>query len=208
MAVVTSKLLRRFTFKKDDTPFVMELPPYRVPSLSTTVSHMWDKCKQYLKKMGGLILVASIIVWFLSYFPNGTNNNGIEKASYMEQLGKVCEPVMRPLGLDWKASVAVLSGVPAKEIVVSTLGVLYADEDDEELTDGALSDKLVSTGAFNQASALSFLVFILLYFPCIATLIAIKNESNWKWATLSMLYNTGVAWIFAFITYRIALLII
>ena len=208
MAVVTSKLLRRFTFKKDDTPFVMELPPYRVPSLSTTVSHMWDKCKQYLKKMGGLILVASIIVWFLSYFPNGTNNNGIDKASYMEQLGKVCEPVMRPLGLDWKASVAVLSGVPAKEIVVSTLGVLYADEDYEELTDGALSDKLVSTGAFNHASALSFLVFILLYFPCIATLIAIKNESNWKWATLSMLYNTGVAWIFAFITYRIALLII
>ena len=208
MAVVTSKLLRRFTFKKDDTPFVMELPPYRVPSLSTTVSHMWDKCKQYLKKMGGLILVASIIVWFLSYFPHGTNSNGIEKASYMEQLGKVCEPAMEPLGMDWRASVAVLSGVPAKEIVVSTLGVLYAEEDGEELSEKDLSSKLVSSGGFNHASALSFLVFILLYFPCIATLIAIKNESNWKWATLSMLYNTTIAWVFAFITYRIALLII
>ena len=185
----------------------MELPPYRVPSLTTTVSHMWDKCKQYLKKMGGLILVASIIVWFLSYFPHNTNNVGEPKASYMEQLGKICEPVMAPLGMDWKASVAVLSGVPAKEIVVSTLGVLYADENGEELSDGDLSSKLVSSGAFNQASALSFLVFILLYFPCIATLIAIKNESNWKWATLSMVYNTAIAWVFAFITYRIALLI-
>lgn len=208
MAVVTSKLLRRFMFKKDDTPFVMELPPYRVPSLSTTISHMWDKCKQYLKKMGGLILVASIIVWFLSYFPNGTDNNGVEKQSYMYQIGKVCEPVMEPLGMDWKASVAVLSGVPAKEIVVSTLGVLYADEEGEELSEVALSKRLVSTGGFNIASALSFLVFILLYFPCIATLIAIKNESSWKWAMLSMLYNTAIAWVFAFITYRIALLVI
>lgn len=208
MAVITSKLLRRFMFKEDDTPFVMELPPYRVPSVSTTVSHMWDKCKQYLRKMGGLILIASIIVWFLSYFPHGTDNNGKCEASYMEQLGKVCEPVMEPLGMDWKASVAVLSGVPAKEIVVSTLGVLYAEEEGEELSEGALSKKLKSSGAFNIASALSFMVFILLYFPCIATLIAIKNESNWKWAALSMLYNTAIAWIFAFITYRIALLII
>lgn len=208
MAVITSKLLRRFMFKEDDTPFVMELPPYRVPSVSTTVSHMWDKCKQYLRKMGGLILIASIIVWFLSYFPHGTDNNGKCEASYMEQLGKVCEPVMEPLGMDWKASVAVLSGVPAKEIVVSTLGVLYAEEEGEELSEGALSKKLKSSGAFNIASALSFMVFILLYFPCIATLIAIKNESNWKWAALSMLYNTAIAWIFAFVTYRIALLII
>ncbi|MBR3608796.1 MAG: ferrous iron transport protein B [Bacteroidales bacterium] len=208
MAVVTSKLLRRFMFKKDDTPFVMELPPYRVPSLSTTVSHMWDKCKQYLKKMGGLILIASIVIWFLSYFPHGENGNGQPQPSYMEQLGKVCEPVMEPLGMDWKASVAVLSGLPAKEIVVSTLGVLYAEEDGEELSEGALSKKLASGGAFNTASALSFLVFILLYFPCIATVIAIKNESNWKWATLSVLYNTGGAWLFAFITYRIALMFI
>ncbi|MBR5532000.1 MAG: ferrous iron transport protein B [Bacteroidales bacterium] len=208
MAVITSKLLRRFMFKEDDTPFVMELPPYRVPSVSTTVSHMWDKCKQYLRKMGGLILIASIIVWFLSYFPHGTDNNGKCETSYMEQLGKVCEPVMEPLGMDWKASVAVLSGVPAKEIVVSTLGVLYAEEEGEELSEGALSKKLKSSGAFNIASALSFMVFILLYFPCIATLIAIKNESNWKWAALSMLYNTAIAWIFAFVTYRIALLII
>ena len=158
--------------------------------------------------MGGLILVASIIVWFLSYFPNGTDNNGVEKQSYMYQIGKVCEPVMEPLGMDWKASVAVLSGVPAKEIVVSTLGVLYADEEGEELSEVALSKRLVSTGGFNIASALSFLVFILLYFPCIATLIAIKNESSWKWAMLSMLYNTAIAWVFAFITYRIALLVI
>ncbi len=208
MAVITSKILRRFMFKKDDTPFVMELPPYRVPSLATTVSHMWDKCKQYLKKMGGLILIASIIIWFLSYFPHNEGNNTEPQASYMEQMGKVCEPVMEPLGLDWKASVAMLSGLPAKEIVVSTLGVLYAEEKGEELSEGDLSKKLVSSGTFNTASALSFLVFILLYFPCIATLIAIKNESSWKWATLSMLYNTGIAWIFAFITYHVTLMII
>lgn len=208
MAVISSKLMRRFMFKKDDTPFVMELPPYRVPSLATTISHMWDKCKQYLRKMGGLILIASIVIWFLSYFPHGENNNGESKTSYMEYMGKVCEPAMKPLGLDWKASVAILSGLPAKEIVVSTLGVLYAEEDGEELSEGALSKKLASGGAFNTASALSFLVFILLYFPCIATLIAIKNESNWKWATISVLYNTGIAWLFAFITYRIALMII
>lgn len=208
MAVITSKLLRRFMFKEDDTPFVMELPPYRVPSINTTISHMWDKCKQYLKKMGGLILVASIIVWFLSYFPTGNNSNGEPKSSYMEHIGKVCEPIMSPLGMDWKASVAVISGLPAKEIVVSTLGVLYADEDGEELSESALSKRLVSSGGFTTASALAFLVFILLYFPCIATLIAIKNESGWKWATLSMLYNTVIAWVFAFITYKIALMFI
>ncbi|MBQ7819383.1 MAG: ferrous iron transport protein B [Bacteroidales bacterium] len=208
MAIVTSKLLRRFMFKEDDTPFVMELPPYRVPSLHTTVTHMWDKCRHYLRKMGGLILIASVVVWFLSYFPHGNSDNGEPKASYMEQIGKVCEPVMEPLGMDWRASVAVLSGLPAKEIVVSTLGVLYSDDRREELSESALSKRLVSTGGFNTASALSFLVFILLYFPCIATLIAIKNESSWKWATISMLYNTAVAWLFAFITYNIALMII
>ncbi|MDE5963098.1 MAG: ferrous iron transport protein B, partial [Alistipes sp.] len=133
VAILTARLMRRFLFPQDETPFVMELPPYRLPTWKTTFSHMWDKCAQYLRKMGGMILVASIIIWFLSYYPqpkDGQRNTTEHyENSYLGRLGKSCEPVFRPLGLNWKAGVALLSGVPAKEIVVSTLGVLYAEND-------------------------------------------------------------------------------
>ena len=241
LAVVTARLMRRFLFPVDETPFVMELPPYRLPTWKTTLTHMWDKCAQYLKKMGGMILIASVIVWFLSYYPRTDATAGTETHyanSYLGRLGKGCEPVFSPLGFNWKASVALLSGLPAKEIVVSTLGVLYSEgavtpPAEEEIIGGAdgtteivvaesaakepsepagdeetasLSQRLLASGDFSTASALAFLVFILLYVPCIATVVAIGSEAGWKWAAASVVYNTAMAWLVAWIVYRIVLL--
>lgn len=219
MAVVTARLMRRFLFPVDETPFVMELPPYRLPTWKTTLSHMWDKCAQYLKKMGGLILVASIVVWFLSYYPQDKQHTvGTEahyENSYLGRMGKVCEPVFEPMGLNWKSGIAIVSGLPAKEIVVSTLGVLYPEtktegapreelSEDEEISH--LIPRLVASGDFNRASSLAFLVFTLLYLPCIATIVALGSEIGWKWAGISLLYNTGMAWVMAWLAYHLMLL--
>lgn len=221
VAMLTARMLRRYIFHKDETPFVMELPPYRVPSLKTSLRHTWDKGVQYLKKMGGLILFASIVMWALNYFPIHDKDNNkptVETSaidpdndSYLEMAGKAVNPVMKPLGFDWPATVAALAGVPAKEIVVSTLGVLYTD--DEAVSDQRLGDRLKNVvkqdgqPAWPMASALSFMVFILLYCPCIATVVAISKETgSWKYGAFSVLYNTAVAWVVAFIVYRVALL--
>ena len=206
MAVVTARLMRKFMFKKDETPFVMELPPYRVPTWKTTLIHMWDKCAQYLRKMGGLILVASLVVWFLSYYPR--NEASTTKAehyenSYLGRVGKACEPVFEPLGFNWKTNVALLSGVAAKEIVVSTLGVLYTDGDDEADGETTLRHRLAASGDFSVASVWAFLLFILIYFPCIATVAAIRSELGWRWAVASILYSTVVAWIVAYAVYNV-----
>ena len=131
VAAVTARLMRRFFYPEDETPFVMELPPYRMPTWKTTLLHMWDKCAQYLRKMGGMILIASIVVWFLSYYPRERTDDAAVtnyENSYLGRIGQACEPVFTPLGLNWKAGVALISGISAKEIVVSTLGVLYAEE--------------------------------------------------------------------------------
>jgi len=208
LAVVTARLMRRFLYKVDETPFVMELPPYRMPTMRATLSHMWDKSAQYLRKMGGLILVASLFVWFLSYFPRpvaGEPEIEHYENSYLGQLGRWCEPAVEPLGLNWKAGVAILSGVSAKEIVVSTLGVLYSQ--DATADDASLAQTLRESGDFTPASALAFLVFVLLYFPCIATIVAVRNEAGRGWALASMVYSTAVAWFVAWIVYHIALLL-
>lgn len=227
MAIVTAKLLRKFHFKKDETPFVMELPPYRMPTLKASLSHMWSKGAQYLRKMGGIILFASIIVWALNYFPHQNNvadtgnieiatdvddsKINTEEDSYLEMMGKTINPIMEPLGFHWRASVAVLAGIPAKEIVVSTLGVLYSENSNDE--NATLGERLSAPSPstenpdFTMASALSFMIFILLYCPCIATVTAIVKESgNWLYGVFSILYNTTIAWTIAFIVYRIALL--
>lgn len=227
VAALTARLLRRFYFGKDVTPFVMELPPYRVPTMKATLRHMWGKGEQYLKKMGGIILVASIIVWALNYFPTHNEEataitpDGItviddsaidfESDSYLEMIGKAINPIMEPIGFHWRATVAALAGVPAKEIVVSTLGVLYTG--DEEASESTLSSRLTApnpvTGRpdFTAATALSFMIFVLLYCPCIATVTAIVKETgNPRYGLFSVLYNTLVAWIFAFIIYHIAIL--
>ena len=210
VAVVTARLLRRFLFKKDETPFVMELPPYRIPTLKASVRHTWAKGEQYLKKMGGIILLASIVVWALNYFPLSSHDND-DNDSYLEMMGKAVNPAMEPLGFTWRGTVAAIAGIPAKEIVVSTLGVLYAGDEDVEAA--SLSSRLTEprpeTGKpdFTPASALSMMVFLLLYCPCMATVTAIARETgSWRWAAFSVVYNTAVAWLVAFATYRVALL--
>lgn len=209
VAMATARLLRRFFFKVDETPFVMELPPYRVPALKTSLRHMWWKGKQYLQKMGGIILVASVMVWALDYFPLGHAENP-DQDSYLESAGKVVQPIMEPLGCSWQGTVAIVAGIPAKEIVVSTLGVLYTGSDESEQ---ALSARLTAvdpaTGVsdFSPASALAFMIFILLYCPCLATVVAIVKESgHWGYGAFTVLYNTAVAWVIAFAAYRLFLL--
>lgn len=222
VAVITARLLRRFLFPTDETPFVMELPPYRMPTLRASGIHTWGKCKEYLKKMGGIILFASILVWALNYFPlNRTprsadptgvlaDDTQIDPAhdSYLEIAGKAINPLMKPLGFSWRASVAALAGVPAKEIVVSTLGVLYTN--DEATTDTRLGARLQEPATiggkpdFSPAVAMSFMVFILLYCPCIATVTAIIRETgSWRYGLFSVVYNTVVAWLVAFGIYHI-----
>jgi len=225
IAVLTARILRKFFFKRDETPFVMELPPYRVPTMKTSLRHMWAKGKQYLSKMGGIILLASVIVWALNYFPlrdvepagiqseniAGSDEINPRHDSYLEMMGKAVNPVLAPLGFSWRATVAAVAGVPAKEIVVSTLGVLYTGS--EEASEHSLSQRLSTslTGAgkpdFNRANALSFMIFILLYCPCVATIVAIVKETrSWRYGLFTIMYNTAVAWLAAFIAYRVALL--
>ena len=211
MAVASARLMRRFMFREQEAPFVMELSPYRLPTVRTTVRHMWSKCTQYVKKMGGLILIASIVVWLLSYYPRPAQDTPdaelyTYEMSYMGKIGKVCEPVFRPMELGWQASVAILSGIPAKEIVVSTMNVLYAHPDDAEVADEEeLSPSVKERVARSMSlpSAVAFLIFSLLYLPCIATIMAISSELNWKWAMGSAVYNTAVAWLLAWIAYLV-----
>ena len=195
LAVLMARLFSRFLVKGDDTPFVMELPPYRVPTVKTIFRHTWEKGAQYLKKMGGIIMIASILIWFLGYYPRGSYETMAEQQehSYIGQIGKTIEPVIEPLGFDWKLGVGLLSGVGAKELVVSTLGVLYTNEEDIESVN--LSDRIPVT----PTVALGYMLFVLIYFPCVATLAAIRQESgSWKWALFAAFYTTALAWVVAY----------
>lgn len=223
VAVVTAKLMRRFLFKVDETPFVMELPPYRMPTAKATFRHMWSKAEQYLRKMGGVILVASVIIWFLSYFPRPeaayerelTPHEQMEQQSnsYLGRIGQAVTPLVEPLGFNWKVTTSLLSGTAAKELVVSTLGVLYSENDSDEAL--SLSQRIsqpnpvTGTPDFTPLVALTFMVFVLLYFPCIASVVAVIKESgSWKWGAFTVVYNTCVAWVVAFIVYQVGSLFI
>ncbi len=245
LAVILARVFKRAFFNEEDVPFVMELPPYRMPTGKSILLHMWEKAKQYLHKMGGIILVASIIIWFLGYFPRETSrtadfkqqiasieNTQIspeEKAkqlqeiehqmamdhqenSYIGRIGQIISPVMEPLGFNWKISVSLLSGMAAKEIVVSTLSVLYTGSDDSEqaLTERLLQEKNPDgTDVFTPLVGLSLMLFVLLYFPCIATITAIVNESHsWKWGAFVILYTCCLAWVVSFLVYQIGNIII
>lgn len=245
LAVILARVFKRAFFNEEDVPFVMELPPYRMPTGKSILLHMWEKAKQYLHKMGGIILVASIIIWFLGYFPRETartadfkqqiasiENTQIspeEKAkqlqeiehlmamdhqenSYIGHIGQIISPVMEPLGFNWKISVSLLSGMAAKEIVVSTLSVLYTGSDDSEqaLTERLLQEKNPDgTDVFTPLVGLSLMLFVLLYFPCIATVTAIVNESHsWKWGAFVILYTCCLAWVVSFLVYQIGNIII
>lgn len=215
VAILMSRVLKRFLIKNDDTPFVMELPPYRFPTGKAIWRHTWSKCKQYLKKMGGIILVASIIVWFLGYYPNHDayqSSQEQQEHSYLGMIGKTIEPVFKPNGFDWKLDVGLLAGVGAKEIVASTLGVIYSNDesfaDDEQMSSDSekysnLNAKMTADG-ITPLAAFSFLLFVLLYFPCIATIAAIKGETgSWRWALFAAFYTTAVAWIVSALVFQL-----
>ena len=210
VAMATAQLIRKFMFKKEETPFVMELPPYRIPTLKATLSHMWQRCAQYLRNIGGMILVASIVVWLLGYFPRQKENESTVEHyenSYIGRVGRFCEPAFEPIGLNWKASVSLLSGIAGKELMVSTLGVLYSNNDNED-NPAQLKENLFKSGDFSTPSALALLVFTLLYLPCVATITAIGSESGWRWAVASAVYSTAVAWLCSFVVYHIAQLFV
>ncbi|MEI8112089.1 MAG: ferrous iron transport protein B [Bacteroidia bacterium] len=243
IAFLTAQLLNRTFFRNKETPFVLELPPYRIPTLKNIIIHMWDKARQYLQKIGGIILIGVIIIWALGYFPredsmeaansvilknkiinhefstDSIHLNSVHKQSlrlqnsYLGRLGQLIQPAMAPLGFDWKMSISLLAGLPAKEIIVSTMGVLY--QADTNNPDKGLSDKLkqekfisgerIGQKVFSIPVALSFLAFVLIYFPCIGVIATIKNESGkLKWAIFTVVYTTAVAWFISFLVFNIS----
>ena len=221
LAIVAAKAMSLF-FKDDDLPFVMELPPYRIPTAKSILRHTWEKGRQYLQKMSGIILICSMALWFLSYFPNHdayATPKDQQEHSFIGYVGKAMEPVLEPLGFDWRMGVGIVAGVGAKELVVSTLGVMYADDEPVVASSGepeAASDASGDTRlqralvrSVTPAGALAYMVFILLYFPCIATFVAIRRESGgWKWAIVTAVYTIALAWVAAFITFRVASLLL
>ena len=219
LAVVVSRVLSLFVIKGEDTPFVMELPPYRFPTWKAIGRHTWEKGKQYLKKMGGIILVASIIVWALGYFPHDESLSMREQQeqSYIGRIGKTIEPVFRAQGFDWKLDVGLVAGIGAKEVVASTMGVLYANNDsfgDDEAynNEGGKYDTLLAqmrADGITPLAAYCFLLFVVIYFPCIATVAAIKGETgSWRWAVFSAVYTTVLAWIVSAVVYQVGSLFI
>lgn len=247
LAVLVALLFKKIFFAKQDVPFVMELPPYRIPTLRNTTIHMWNKSLQYLTKMGTVILTASILIWALGYFPRDTkyskdydalskqisasaslqdSEKKIQlteiditkesermKKSYIGQLGHLIVPVIQPLGWDWKIGVSIITGLAAKEIVVGSMGVLYqsdmaADENSVNLKT-KLQQQIFTNGprtgekVFSPLVSYSLMLFILIYFPCVAVIAAIRKEANWKWATFTMIYTTVLAWFIAFAVYQI-----
>ncbi len=249
-AFLTAQILNKTVFKNKETPFVMELPTYRLPTFRNVIYHMWDKTQHYLKKIGTVILLGVIIIWALEYFPRSTKNSVVFEQqyttieqninlsvqdkesqletiiqkreadrlthSYLGRMGKFIQPVLSPLGFDWKMSIALVAGLPAKEIVVSTMGVLYQTSNDETTVN--LQEKLQNEKyqfgkrkgekVFTTPAALAFLIFILIYFPCIGVVATIKNESgSWKWALFAILYTTSLAWFAAFVVFNIGNLI-
>jgi ferrous iron transport protein B len=245
-AILSALFLRKVFFKASEIPFVMELPPYRIPTFRSIGKHVIFRTGLYLKKIGGIILIASVIVWILSTFPRSVNlskdynkesqkiemsqltdseketeisnlkieeNTERQSKSYMGMLGKVIEPVMKPLGFDWRLSVALLSGIAAKEVVVSTLGVLFqtgVEKDTSSLVEKIQSQKnSAGKPLFNPVMAFSFMLFILIYFPCIGVVAAIRRESgSWKWATFIVVYTTVIAWLTSFVFYQIGTLLL
>lgn len=217
MAVLMAKLFSRFLVKGESLPFVMELPPYRMPTAKAVLRHTWEKGKEYLKKMGTIILGASIVVWALSYYPQNDNRITQAENSYMAKIGKTIEPVMRPCGFDWRQSVSLLAGIGAKEVVASTMAVVYATSNDEaelleedfESEEGEIRISELIRNNMTPLSAMSMLLFILLYMPCVSSIVAIKSESGkWKWALFTMLYTIGLAWLVATLFFQIGSLLL
>ena len=214
ISVLMSKLFSVLIVKGQDTPFVMELPPYRWPTAKAIGRHTWEKGKEYLKKMGGIILVASVLIWSLEYFPHHEELNAQQQQeqSYIGKMGKAIEPVFSPQGFNWKLDVSLIAGVGAKEIVASTIGVLYSGDssfaDDESFSEDDAKyttlRQLMQDDGITPLTAYCYLLFVLIYFPCIATIVAIKNEtSSWRWAFFAACYTTALAWIVSAFVYQV-----
>ena len=214
VAVVVSRVFSRLVIKGEDTPFVMELPPYRMPTAKAIGRHTWEKGKEYLKKMGGIILVASVIVWALGYFPHNDalSTQEQQEQSFIGHIGKAIEPVFAPQGFNWKLDVSLVAGLGAKEIVASTIGVLYsgddsfADDDTFNDTDGKYErlQQLMAADGITPLAGYCYLLFVLLYFPCLATIVAIKNETgSWRWAVVAAVYTTAIAWVVSAAVYQL-----
>jgi ferrous iron transport protein B len=262
VAALSAILFKKTLFRSSDIPFVMELPPYRMPTLRSATTHMWDKAVQYLKKMSGIILISSIIIWALGHFPleinfsedydsqistittntdvmlsnnnfSGEIKNSItqnrehlirsieikkeaerQEKSYIGRIGYFFEPVIAPLGFDWRMGISIITGLAAKEIVVSSMGVLFNIDSKSNEGMSALAEKLKDQkvihgprkgeNLFTPIVAFTFIIFILIYFPCIATVAAMRKETgSFKWPLFSMLYSTGAAWVLSFIVYQV-----
>lgn len=217
VGMLSSLLFKKFLFKQEEAPFVMELPPYRIPTTRNTLRHMWDKGVQYLNKMGKVILVASILIWALGHYPARPDLTPAQQQaqSYIGRMGRAIEPVIRPLGFDWQIGISLITGAAAKEIVVSSMAVLNQTEEGDNAslaaslqskrhTDGPKKGQLV----YSPLVAYGLMVFVLLYFPCIAVISAIRREAGWRWAVFTLIYTTGVAWVSAFLIYRIGSLFV
>ncbi len=209
MAIVSAKIFAHFV-PEDDLPFVMELPPYRMPTGKAILRHTWEKGKQYLQKMATTILFCSMLIWALGYLPVGHKQLS---DSYIGYLGKAVAPALDPMGFDWKMDVSLITGIAAKELVVSTLGVMYSEDSPEtaqaasQTGDTLLQSRLASS--LSLPSAVAFMVFILLYFPCVATFAAIKNETGkWRYAIADCTYTMLVAWVMSFLAYHLTALLV
>ncbi len=212
VAILSSLLLKRIFFRKEEAPFVMELPPYRIPLARSVLRHMWSKGSQYLRKMGTIIMAASVIMWALSYFPIGDDSltpSQQQEQSYIGRIGHAIEPIIRPLGFNWQIGVSLFSGLGAKEIVVSTMAVLTNSDDEEDSLIEKLQNLEYTQGdrigekVYTPLVAYVMMIFVLLYYPCMAALAAIRREAGGSWVIFSIFYTTGVAWIVSFIVYQI-----
>lgn len=189
--------------KNEDEDYVSELPPFRKPTWRNSGKHIWERVSDYLKKISTVILAASVIIWALEYFPSDRTDNGRNKEeSYLAMIGKSIEPVMKPLGFDWKMNVCLLTGLPAKEAIVSTMGILYHTDDNNSLIESMKTD-----GGVTAPKALAFMVFVLLYFPCIATIATLNREAGRKWAIFSVINSLILAWVMAFLIFQIGSLL-
>ncbi|MDP6626933.1 MAG: ferrous iron transport protein B, partial [Methanopyri archaeon] len=202
VAIVSAKLLRTFVLPGRPAPFIMELPSYRRPTLRTGLLHMWQKGSIYLRRAGTFILMGAMVVWLMAAFPAGVEYGS--EASYAGQFGKLLEPLVKPLGFDWKIAVALFFGFLAKEVVIGSMGVLYGAGENEVL----LSSALQSDPAFSPLVALCLMVFTLIYMPCVAALGMTKKETgSWGWTAFAATFSTGLAWIMTFLVYRLGLAI-
>ena len=213
IGIIMALLFKKLFFNFGIRDYAIPLPRYKRPSFAYSVYNMWDAAWQYVKKIGTVVLLAVIIVWALDYFPlKGKESPDSQRVSYLERFGRAVEPAQKPLGFDWKLSVSLITGITAKEFIISTLGVVY--KADEEANNGdeintSLMSRIKDEQVFNKANALSFMIFALLYMPCVATAFTIKKETGtWKWALLSIFSTIAIAWIAGFVAYRIALFLI